>query len=304
MGNRIFVAVVVLLWGATMSWLMMARILPPFFQGEPPAQGTLSRDKPVCWQIEYDGRPVGYAVTQAAAGALGTTEIHSRVLIEEIELREMAPQWMNSLVRSVGEIRLDTRTKLVLDSLGQLNAFETRVRLNDLPTIVRMKGRVNGSQLQLRIQSGDINHEASYPVPGTTLLGSELIPEPKLLQVYVGRKWQQEVFSLFRPPNSSMELIQAEVVEESSIMHRGALQLARKIEYRTLSGAGVSANDTLRAVLWVAEDGTVLRHDMYLMNARLRFERCREPEMLALAEELLDLDRVATLATPNRESND
>ena len=78
MGNRIFVAVVVLLWVSTMSWLMVARILPPFFQGEPPHHGQPVRDEPVCWQIEYGGRPIGQAVSQAVPGALGTTEIHSR----------------------------------------------------------------------------------------------------------------------------------------------------------------------------------------------------------------------------------
>ena len=36
MGNRIFVGVVVVLWAGTMSWLMVARILPPFFHGDPP----------------------------------------------------------------------------------------------------------------------------------------------------------------------------------------------------------------------------------------------------------------------------
>lgn len=302
MGNRIFVAVVVSLWGATMSWLMIARILPPFFQGDPPAHGALARDEPVCWQIEYAGRPIGYAASQAVPGALGTTEIHSRVLLEGIELREMAPQWMTSLVRSVGEIRLDTRTRLVLDSLGQLSLFETKVRLNDLPNMVRMKGRVKGAQLNLTIQSGDMEHEASYPVPASALLGSELLPEPKLLQVYVGRKWQQEVFSVFRPPNSSMELIQAEVVEESSMLHGGQLQRVRKIEYRSLSGPGVSASNTIRATLWVAEDGTVLRQDSHLMNATLRFERCQEPEMIKMAKEMLDLETVATLSTARPQS--
>lgn len=38
MGNRIFVAVVLLLWATTMSWLVFAKILPPFFSGEPPKQ--------------------------------------------------------------------------------------------------------------------------------------------------------------------------------------------------------------------------------------------------------------------------
>ena len=42
-----------------------------------------------------------------------------------------------------------------------------------------------------------------------------------MLQVYVGRKWQQEVYSPFRPPGSSLEILQAEVVEERIIDHRG-----------------------------------------------------------------------------------
>ena len=46
MGNRIFVAVVVLLWTSTMSWLMVARILPPFFQGEPPRTRATNRRIP------------------------------------------------------------------------------------------------------------------------------------------------------------------------------------------------------------------------------------------------------------------
>ena len=40
MGNRIFVAVVLLLWASTMSWLVVEKILPPFFSGEPPTHGV------------------------------------------------------------------------------------------------------------------------------------------------------------------------------------------------------------------------------------------------------------------------
>ena len=298
MGNRIFVGVVILLWAGTTSWLMVARILPPFFHGEPPAHGALRRDQPVCWQIEYSGRPVGYAVSQAVPGALDTTEVHSRVLLERISIRELAPQWMGSLVRGLGKITLDTRNSLVLDSFGNLSSFTTKVRLNDMPLVMRVQGRVEDAELRIKIQSGEISHEVSYPVPSQSLTANELIPEPKLLQVYVGRKWQQEVFSPFRPPTSAMEILQAEVVDEGKIEQRGHNVLARRIEYRTLSAAGVAADNTLRAVVWVAEDGTVLRQDIYLMNAKLRFERCAQPEMIELAAELLDLDTVATLSTP------
>jgi hypothetical protein len=44
----------------------------------------------------------------------------------------------------------------------------------------------------------------------------------------------------------------------------------------------------------------VLRQDIHLMNAKLRFIRCTEPQMIELANKLLDLETVATLVTPTR----
>ena len=166
MGNRIFVGVVVILWAGTMSWLMVARILPPFFHGEPPTHGVLVRDEPTCWEIQYGGQPVGHAVSQAVPGALGTTEIHSRVLLEGIEIKELAPQWMGSLVRVLGEVSLDIRSAFTLDSLNNLSSFTTKVKLNDLPIVMRCTGKVDGAELKLKIQSGDVTHApVSYPVP-------------------------------------------------------------------------------------------------------------------------------------------
>lgn len=296
MGNRIFVGVVVLLWAGTMSWLMVARILPPFFVGEPPSHGARVRSQPVCWEIEYEGDSIGHAVSQAVPSALDTTEVYSRVILKSISIRELAPQWMGHLVRGIGKISVDTRSRLVLDSLGSLSSFETKIRLNDMPLVMRVYGRVEGAELRLKIQSGEITHELSYPVPSQSLVANELVPEPKLLQVYVGRKWQQEVFSPFRPPTSSMEILQAEVVEEGQIHHRGKRMHARKIEYRCLTAAGVAADNALRAVVWVADDGTVLRQDIHLMGAKLRFIRCTDRPMIEMASRLLDLESVATVA--------
>lgn len=298
MGNRIFVGIVLTLWAGTMSWLMVARILPPFFHGEPPTHGTLVHD-PVCWEIQYGGRTVGHAVSQAVAGAMSTTEIHSRIKIEGIEVRELAPQWMGSLVRTLGAVSLDTRSVFVLDSLNNLSSFSTKVKLNDLPILMRVRGKVDGAELKLTIQSGEVTHPSvSYPIPSYSSLSSELIPDPKMLQIYVGRKWQQEVYSPFRPPGSSLEILEAEVVEERYIEHRGERLHGRKIEYRTLSAAGVTADNRLRAVVWVADDGMVLRQDVYLMDAKLRFERCTEPSMIKKAEVLLDINSVATIPVP------
>ena len=95
----------------------------------------------MCWEIQYGGRPVGHAVSQAVPGAMSTTEIHSRIKIDGIEVRELAPQWMGSLVRSLGAVSLDTRSVFVLDSLNNLSSFNTKVKLNDLPVIMRVRGK-------------------------------------------------------------------------------------------------------------------------------------------------------------------
>ena len=295
MGNRIFVGVVVILWAGSMSWLMVARILPPFFHGEPPTHGAHVRE-PVCWAISYGNRTVGHAVSQVVPGALGTTEIHSRIKIDGIEIRELVPQLLGSLVRSLGAVSLDIRSLFELDSMNNLTRFNTKVRVNDLSTVMRVRGKVDGAELKLTVQSGDVTHPpVSYPVPSSTSLSSELIPDAKMLQVYVGRKWQQEVYSPFRPPGNSLEILQAEVVSERDIDHRGETVHARKIEYRSLTAAGVAADNRLRAVVWVGDDGTVLRQDVFLMEAKLRFERCMEPRMVKLAEKLLDINSVATI---------
>jgi hypothetical protein len=299
MGNRIFVAVVLLLWASTMSWLVVEKILPPFFSGEPPTHGAIQEDRPDCWEIECADHHVGYAVRQAVPGAQSTTEIHSRVLLHDVPLREMAPEWMSGIVDDLGMIRLDTRTRLVLDSFGTLASFDTKVQLNDLPLVVKIFGRVDGPDLNLKFFSGGVSHEANFPFPNANQLDGELIPEPKLLQIYVGRKWQVEMFSLFRPPTDALTLLQAEVVAEESIRQAGAIVRAKRVEYRDLSTAGVAAEHTLRAAVWVAEDGTVLRQDYYLGNSnKFRFERRTDPKSIRMASELLDLETVATLTTP------
>jgi hypothetical protein len=301
MGNRIFVAVVLLLWASTMSWLVVEKILPPFFSGDPPAHGTLVEKDPVCWQIEFRGEHVGYAVSQAVPGAVTTTEIYSRVLLEDIPLREMAPQWMSSIVDDLGLIRLDCRSRLALDSLGNLSTFETRVQINDLPLVIKAVGHIEGPELRMTFVSGGVSHEVNFALPNSKLLDGELIPQSKLLQVYVGRKWQVEMFSMFRPPNNALSLLQAEVVAEESISQRGEKIRAKRIEFRELSAAGVAAERSLRARVWVAESGAVVRQDVFLMNSQdtmLRFERRSDPEAIQLANDMLDLDIVATLTTP------
>jgi hypothetical protein len=298
MGNRIFTVVVLALWAVTMSWLVVAHVLPPFFQGEPPSIGSLADQSAVCWQIKCLNEEVGWAVSQAAQESPDTTDLHSRIVLENIPLREMAPRWMSAIVDHLGQIKLDMRNRISLDSFGQLTAFDTQVRLNNMPAVIKMHGRCNGSDLQLRIVTGDITHRINYPMPQDSTLTGELTPDAKLLQLFVGRRWQREVISPFRPLNQSIEILQAEVVTEEPVHHEGQLVNTKRVEYRTLDNTGIAAKDSLRAKLWVTDDGTVIRQDIFLINVRLRFDRKLDDQSLAWAEQQLGLDSVTTATNP------
>ena len=63
-----------------------------------------------------------------------------------------------------------------------------------------------------------------------------------------------------------------------------------------LHGVPVGIKDIIDTCDMPTEDGTVLRQDIYLMSAKLRFVRCTDEPMLELAHQLLDLYTVATLA--------
>jgi hypothetical protein len=296
MGNKIFIAVVTLLWGATMSWLLVAKILPPFFNGDPPSTGSVLNKQAVAWSIEVEGDRVGYAVSQSVPGALDATEIHSRVSISNIPLKQIAPHWMANLVQNIGDIQLDMRTRTTIDPLGNLASFDTKIQVNDLPSAIRMLGNVHGDSLQIKLQAGEFKRRFEYPWPKDTWLGRELTPDAKLLRVYVGRRWQHDVYSPFSAPQNPIEVVEAEVVEENPILHQGRLVNARRVEYRSLSGAGIAADNRLRSIVWVADDGTVLRQDAHFMNVRLRFERLDDTQANELAADQLNLDVEASVA--------
>jgi hypothetical protein len=293
MGNRIFVSVVLLLWASTMSWLVVARILPPFYQGEPP-QPSLQSDEVVAWKIHFKGVPVGWAMSQASSGVSGAREIHSRVILTGLPLREMAPEWMGSLVSTLEPVDLDARTRLSFDGFGQLASMESKIGLNGVPAVLRLWGNIEQTEMRLRMQTGEVIHETTYPISERAFISTELMPEPKLSRMYVGRRWQRAVVSPFESPTSPVEIIQAEVVAEESLLHGGERIKTRRIEYRTMSAPGVALKNTLHAVIWVGEEGTVLRQDVYVMSDPLRFDRALDPGSVKYAEQMLDMRSVSS----------
>lgn len=298
MGNKVFGLVVFLLWAASMSWLTMSKIMPAYMHGEAPSRSPTASARPVAWEIELGGQPCGLAITQTVDGVDRVKEMHSRVLLDNVSLEAVAPTWMRTLVNGMGSVRLDMRNKSTLDAFGNLARITSRVTLNDMPAVIRLDGHVGDGKLHLRIRSGEISRLLEYPWEDGALLG-ELAPEPHMIQAYVGRSWRSEVYSPFGSPTDPVELVEARVVEEQEMFFNEAVTTVRRVEYRTVSAAGVSSKNRLRSVVWVAEDGRVLRQDVYFLNTRLRFARLSDEESAQMADDHLELDKYAALSPPD-----
>lgn len=296
MGNKVYTAVVVLLWCATMSWLVCSKILPPFMRGEPP-RAIHNANRPVLWHIRVGQQKIGCAVSQAIEGVGGTNEIHSRVILEDVPISRMAPRWMSRLIDNIGSLKVDMRTRTDVDSLGSLSYFRTSVEINDLPSAIRMEGRLGEGILHLRLQYGEAIHKLDYPWPKDAMMGSMLSPDATLLSVYKGRKWHKEVYNPFGGPHGAMEAIEAEVMDEEPLLIDGELVNTRRVEMRSIDSTGVSQRNRRRSTLWVAEDGRVLREEINLMDIQLTFHRASDDEAQRLADELLELDRHASTTT-------
>lgn len=299
MGHRIYSAVVVLFWSSTMTWLLVAKILPPFWYDKPPHQISETEETPVVWQVFWQDRPVGWAASQSVPGTFGTVEQHSRFVLEEIPVRDMVPRMMAAVVEPLGELKLDCRTITTLDSLGNFSGFETKVRINDLQEVSRISGIVEDGQLKLEIKSGIISHESSIAMPDANIIGKELIPDGTLRQLYIGRKWQRKLYSPIRVPQSSIEAVNAEVVSKEALQIHGEIQTTFRVEYHSAPLPGVATKNNLVAVLWVSESGVVLRQNLHLMNAEIRFDRAMGEQAVARGDAMLELGTYATSRGPN-----
>ena len=92
MGGRWYSIAVVGCWLATMTWLMVEKVIPTLFSGTQPGLTAAlppSSKQPdtVCWDIEYQDQSLGQAVTRATRREDGTGELESVVQFPPIAAR-------------------------------------------------------------------------------------------------------------------------------------------------------------------------------------------------------------------------
>lgn len=288
MANRLFVAGVFALWLGSMSWLLVDKVLPSFRDGEPPIAAGFEPGVPVGWRVEWSGKPVGWAASIRLPGAMKTTELHNRVRLAEVPLLDLAPAWLQQVVGDIGRLRFDAYTRLEFDSLDNFSAFESRIAVNDTPGVLRMNGRVNDSYLEMNIRSGDLTYSPKVFIPNQSAMSEALFPDARLPFMYVGRRWQEEVYNPFRSPSAPVELVEAEVVGIENIeTHDKRNVRTMRVEFRGRPGPGIPDAARLQSVTWVeAKEGVVLRQDVVIGNSKLRFERLSDAEAESVCRQL------------------
>jgi hypothetical protein len=292
MANRIFVFAVMVLWLGSMSWLMVDKVLPSWYDAEPPIPAGFEPGVPVAWKVTWAGKPVGQAASIRRPGPQGTTNLESRVVLEDVPLLDLAPPWMRSVVGDIGRLKFDSWSRLEFDSLDNFSSFTSRIGVNDIPGVLQMTGRINGSFLELTIRGwGDLNYSPKVPAPDQAVLREALFPDSKLPYMYVGRRWREETYSPFRSPGDPMESIEAEVTGVESLQRDDKSIRVMRVEFRSPPGPGIPDEARLQAVAWVVpQDGTVLQQDVHLGASKLRFERLSNDASSQVGADLLHPD--------------
>jgi hypothetical protein len=291
MGNPAFNVIVVLFWLATMSWLVVAKIIPPLRIGEPPTYSTIveesTSEPPACWAIRMKGRTIGWAANAVVRQPEGISSFYSRVYLAELPLDELAPAWVSTILRPVfpnlNLVDLDKQSWFSVDPLGRLSDFESRVRLAGIPDAIRVSGTVEGSNLKLMVRSGEISAPIHTRLAPNSLMNDELSPQSRMPNLRVGQTWTVPLYSPFRAPHNPLDILQATVESEERIRWGDEAVPARLIVYRGDPG-NIHASDQVRGRMWVRTDGLVLRQEVAVFKTPVQFDRVADQQAERMRE--------------------
>ncbi len=292
MYSRWFNVTVVVLWLATMSWLVIAKILPLLAVGEPPSLPEIVASQvgnpPVGWEILIDNQRLGWALTETKLRESGMRDIRGRVHFDKLPLGKIMPGWLKPLSklvgRSVNELRINARSVLTVDALGHLLCFESTMRLDPPDEVIGMSGIMEGGQLQLVIRTGYASFTKEFRLPSKALPSDFFSPQTSLPGLYEGRTWTAPVYSPLWPSKNPLKIIRATVEGMEPIFWDGAMENVWMVVYRNETGNASDGNRTQQGKVWVRRGGAVLRQQARFSNSTITFVRMTERQAAELVE--------------------
>ncbi len=307
MNSRWFNACVVLLWLATMSWLVVRKVLPPLIVGDPPSFARIieaqKRSPPVGWRISLSGRRLGWALCETQSQPSGLTDVRTWVHCNTLPLREIVPGWSRMLSKlidpSLERLPVDARSLFTFDPLGRLAAFDSAVQLGAANDLFGVRGTVEDGLLQLTVRTAGVAIATEAKLASDSLLGDALSPQTDLPGLRDGQKWTVPVYNPLCPSNNPLEIIHAKVEDVEPLKWSGVRHLCWVVVYRNGADGGVDDEQNVRGKLWVRHDGKVLRQQVVLFKSVLVFTRLSDDEAMRLVGKAARLWQ--QIETGNRE---
>lgn len=303
MGHRVFNAVVVVFWLSTMTWLIVAKVLPPLQIGEPPNYRSVyavdpnTKVEPVCWEMLWSDRRLGWAKTTVYRTPSGVTEVRSLVHFSHVPVEDLVPAWIRPAVKSaiqpVGALSMDALSRIEIDPLGRLSQIYSSLSPVGHKTGVVIRGRVRGTTLTGEVRSGTMSQPFERYLPPNALFGDELSPQARMPGLRLGQEWTVPVYSPLRFSDSRnpVEILHAKVEDRESVVIGDESVLTSVVVYRSDPGAIHGGAQTPRGRLWVADDGTVLKQTSRLFGSQLTFLRASPERTAQILEEAKPVER-------------
>lgn len=276
-------------WLVTSGWLVVSKIVPSFRPGSPPGHQAFFtaglRPIPVAWSVQWNERPVGWALAVPERMDDGGLVVTSLLKFETLPLDDVLPAWAGLLVRRVAResvpASLSARGRLEIDPAGRLRSFSSRVRVPGAGDEIVLRGTVDDGDVHLTIDAGGMAYEATRHLPSHVLIGDELSPQASLPGLYEGRRWTVPVYSPIRPGHAPIEILHAEVGPEETLYWDDGLVRVHVVNYRE----DPSSHRDPRCRLWVDRTGRVLRHEAVLFGKGMAFLRRSDAAAASLAGE-------------------
>ena len=302
-----FTPIVVLFWCVTNGWLLVEKILPSLSPGSPPGYQAIYTSEtglvPVAWTVQWNDRPLGWAVAESRRTPVGGLIVDSRMHFDRLPLEEIVPAWTSLLVRRVlpqgDDLAFDARGRIVIDAGGDLRSFMSIVNLPGSSERVLLNGTVDDEVVRVLVQAGEVRYETARRLPDQMMLGDELSPQATMPGLHEGRRWTVPVYSPLRAGTTAIEILHAEVEPEASIYWDGRLVRTHPVTYRE----DPTSHREPRCRLWVDRTGRVLRQEAALLGSKLSFVRRSDEAAARLAASLAEQGSGTAPATAAPESD-
>lgn len=280
---------VIAFWLVTTGWLVTAKILPSWRPGSPPGYqglyGSTGRLGPVGWTVQWNGCPLGWALTESAPAADGGLAVESWLHFERLPVEEVLPSWasvlVNGMLRTRSPSTFDARGRLAIDAAGKLQAFRSAVTVAGMADDVVLEGTVRDGAVSIDVRTGDLHYQTSRHLPDQLTIGDELSPQASMPGLYEGRRWTVPVYSPLRPGHSPLHILHAEVGPEETLFWENNLVRVHVVSYRE----DPSSTRPPRSRLWVDRGGRVLKQESTVFAGNLVFVRRSDDDAARLAAE-------------------